>query len=87
MCTDVYVYMCMYICMYIRYKNIRTKVVKCCSNIGFNRQVLTKKVVPKYANIKIPYTSPATNITHKKIQTIRLKFKDEINFLYRMDQN
>ena len=59
---------------------IRTKVTKCCANIYFNWQYLTNKVVPKYANMKIPYTSPATNITQEKIQTIRLK--DEIKFLY-----
>ena len=58
--------------------------MKCCENIYFNRQCLIKKVVPKYANIKIPYTSPATNITQKKIQTIRLK--DEIKFLYKKDK-
>jgi len=45
------------------HENIITKVMKCCANIYFNRQCLIKKVVPKYANIKIPHTSPATNIT------------------------
>jgi len=59
--------------------------MKCCENIYFNRQCLIKKVVPKYANIKIPYTFPATNSTQKKkIQTIRLK--DEIKFLYKKDK-
>jgi hypothetical protein len=47
-----------------RYKNI-TKVMKCCANSYFNRQRLFKKVVPKYADIKILYTSPTTNITQK----------------------
>ena len=32
-----------------------------------------KNVIPKYANIEIPYTSPASNITQKEKQTIRLK--------------
>jgi U3 small nucleolar ribonucleoprotein component len=63
------------------YKNVRTKVMKFCANIYFNRQCLIKKIIPKYANIKIPYLSPATNITQKKIHTIRLK--DEIKFLYK----
>jgi predicted RNase H-like nuclease (RuvC/YqgF family) len=62
------------------YKNLRTKVMKCCANIYFTRQCLIKKVIPKYAKIKIPYTSPATNITQKKTQIMRLK--DEIKFLY-----
>jgi len=55
--------------------------MKCCSNTYCNRQCLIKKLVPKYANIKISYTSSATNITQKKLQTIRLK--DEIKFLYK----
>jgi hypothetical protein len=48
--------------------------------VNSNRQCLLKKTIPKYANIKIPYTFHATNITQKKIHTIRLK--DEIEFLY-----
>ena len=63
------------------YKNVRIKVMKCCASIYINRQYLIKKVIPKYANINIPYTPPASNITQKKIQTIRLK--DEIKFLYK----
>jgi len=31
------------------YKNLRTKVMKCCANIYFNRQCLNKKVIPEYA--------------------------------------
>ena len=57
----------------------------CCANIYFNPQYCIKKVIPKYANINIPYTSPTTNITQKKIQTIRLK--DEIKFLYKQKEN
>jgi len=62
------------------YKNLRNKVMKCCANIYFNPQCLIKKVIPNYAKTKILYTSPATNITQKKVQTIRIK--DEIKFLY-----
>ena len=47
------------------YENIRTNVMKCCANIYFNRQCLIKKVVPKYANINIPYTSPNTKSLKK----------------------
>jgi len=59
------------------YKNIRIKVMKCCTNIYFNRQCLIKKVVPKYANIhvNIPYTSPTTNITQKRYKQSDLKMK------------
>jgi hypothetical protein len=38
-------------------------------------------VIPKYANIKIAHTSPATNITPKKTHITRIK--DEIKFLYK----
>jgi len=33
------------------YKNLRTKVMKCCANIYFNWQCLDKKMIPKYGNI------------------------------------
>jgi hypothetical protein len=51
--------------------------MKCCANIYFNRQCLIKKVIPNYAKLKIlyTYTSPATNITQMKVQTIRKKTK------------
>jgi len=54
--------------------------MKCCANIYFNRQCLIKQVISNYAKIKILYTSPATNITQKTVQAIRIK--DEIKFLY-----
>ena len=37
-----------------QYKNIGTKGIKCCTNVYFNGQCLTKKVIPNYADIKIP---------------------------------
>ena len=63
-----------------QYRYIRIKVLKCCAIIYFNRQCLIKKITPKYADIKIPYMSPATYVTQDKIQSTRLK--DEIKFLY-----
>ena len=50
------------------YKNLRAKVMKRYDNIYFNRQCLIKKVTPKYANIRIPPTFPAANITRKKMR-------------------
>jgi len=61
------------------YKNLKAEVQRCCSNIYFNRQCLKLGLIPKYAQIKIPYISPATIVTQKKIQTTRLK--EEIKFL------
>jgi hypothetical protein len=34
------------------YKNTRSKLLKCCANIYFNRQCIAKKVIPKYASIR-----------------------------------
>jgi len=52
-------------CIY-SYKNLREKVQRCCANIYFNRQCLKLGVIPKYAQIKVPYTSPASKTTQKK---------------------
>jgi len=63
-----------------QYKSIRTKILKCNADIFFNRQCLTKNIVPKYANTKVPITSKAPHTTQKRICSIRIK--DEIKFLY-----
>ena len=33
------------------FKNLKTKVMKCCANIDFYRHYLTKKVIPNYSTI------------------------------------
>jgi hypothetical protein len=63
-----------------QYKNVRTKILKCCADISFNRKCLTNKVVPNYAKIKVPATSPASLVTQNKIHITRIK--DEIKFLH-----
>ena len=68
-----------------QYKNLKVKVLKCCADIFFNRQCLTKKIIPNYANIKVPVTYPTSRITQNKIHNIRLK--DEIKFLHRKKKN
>jgi len=62
------------------YKNLREKVQRCCANMYFNQQCLQLGVIPKYARIKIPFTSPASVTTQRKSQILRVK--DEIKFLY-----
>ena len=62
------------------YKNIREKVQRCCASIYFNQQCLHLRVTPKYANIRVPLKSPASTITRKKSQVLRIK--TEIKFLY-----
>jgi len=49
-------------CIYL-YKNLRAKVQRCCADIYFNRQCTKQGGIPKYAHIKVPYTSPASKIT------------------------
>jgi hypothetical protein len=63
-----------------QYKNIRNKVLKCCANIYFNKQFLNNKIIPSYANIKLPDTSPAARKSQRKIHDMRIK--DEIRSLY-----
>jgi hypothetical protein len=61
------------------YKNLRTKIIKCCAHIYCNKPCLIKNFTSKYANIWIPYTSTAANNTQKEVQIILLK--DEIKYL------
>ena len=63
------------------YKNIRSKLLKYCAKIYFNKQCLVKKVIPKYGNLKFINTSPVSQVTTKKAQVIRTK--DEIKFLFK----
>jgi hypothetical protein len=58
------------------YKNIRSKLLKCCANIYFNKQSLVKKVIPKDADLQFKNNSPASQVTSKKAQIMRIK--DEI---------
>jgi hypothetical protein len=62
-------------------KNLRSKLLKCCANIYFNRQCLHKKIIPKYVNIKVANTSPAAQTTMKNVQLTRIK--EEIRMLYK----
>ena len=67
-----------------QYKNTRIKVLKCCTNIYFNKQCLNKRNVPSYANIKLPNTSPAARTTQRRVHSMRIR--DEIRFLYKKKQ-
>jgi hypothetical protein len=66
------------------YKNMKTQLMKCCANIYFNKQCLKLHVIPKYAQIKFPRSSPTSISTQQKTQVMRIK--DEIRFLYRKKQ-
>ena len=55
------------------YMKLEIKVRKCNAGIYFNKQCLAKKVVPNYANIKVPNTSPAALKTQNKAQITQKK--------------
>ena len=63
------------------YKNRRFKLLKSCTNIYFNKQCLSKTVIPSYANIKFQETSPVAQFVSKKAQTTHIK--DEIRFSFK----
>jgi len=67
-------------CSIYHYKKLKIKVLKYNANIFFNKQCLTKKIIPNYANIKVPIPSPATYKTQNKAQITQIK--QEIKFLY-----
>jgi hypothetical protein len=62
-----------------QYKKIRNKILKYCVTIYFNRQFLENNLIPKYAKIKIPNTSPASTFTKHKVAKLWLKYE---TFLY-----
>ena len=47
---------------------------------GGGKTSLKLGVIPKYAQIKVPYTSPASKVTQRKVQLSRVK--EEIKYLY-----
>jgi len=64
-------------CIYL-YKNLRIKIQRCCANIYFNQPCLKQGVIPKYAQIKVPNTSPASMTAQKKMQISRIR--EEIKY-------
>jgi len=62
------------------YENLKRKLYNCNANIYFNRQCSRKQLIPNYAKIKIPNTSPAARFTQR--QTHKLRIQDEIKYLY-----
>jgi len=63
------------------YKNTRSKLLKCCANIYFNKQCLAKKVIPSYANIKFQDTSPLAQRPEDDLIKVETRRPDNILFL------
>jgi len=63
------------------HENLKRKLYKCNANIYFNQQCLKKQLIPTYAKIKVPNTSPAHKYTERKIPNLRIK--DEIEYLHK----
>jgi len=64
-----------------RFRNLRTKIAKCSANIHFNHQCLKCNITLKYAQIKIPNTSPASQRATLKAGVLRIK--EELKFLHK----
>jgi hypothetical protein len=60
-----------------QYKKLKIEVLKCNADIFFNRQCVSKKIIPNNANMKVPVTSPAA---HKTTKSRPSKLKMKSNF-------
>jgi len=49
-----------------KFANIKRKLCHCNTNIYFNEECLHHNIIPKYAKVKIPKTSTASNYPQKK---------------------
>ena len=67
-----------------QYENIKRKLLFCNAGIYFNQQCVHKKLIPRYARIKMPSYTPAAKATAVKAQTMRVR--EEIKFLYMKKQ-
>jgi hypothetical protein len=67
-----------------RYENLKRKLYNCNASIYVNEQCLKRRLIPSYARIKTPNTSPAHRDTQQKIPNMRIK--DEIRYLHSKKQ-
>ena len=58
---------------FFQYRTTRIKVLKCCANIYFNKECINKKIVPRYADIKLLNTSTAARNTQNKVHNMRIR--------------
>jgi hypothetical protein len=63
------------------YKNIKGKLLKCNSNIYFNRQCISKIIIPKFYHAKIPNSLPGAKFKIFKAKK-KKRIKDKLKFLY-----
>ena len=66
------------------YENTKRKLYRCNTSIYFNKQCLRRRLIPAYAKVKIPNTSPAAKFTQHKSQLLRIK--DELKYLHMKKQ-
>ena len=67
-----------------RFEGLKRRLYNCNASIYFNQQCLKKQIIPIYAKIKIPNTSPAHKYTQHKIPFPRIR--DEIKYLHSKKQ-
>ena len=63
-----------------KYEDLKRKLYHCNAHIYFNKQCTKKHLIPNYAKVKVPNTSPAAKFTLHKAQLMRVK--DELKFLH-----
>jgi hypothetical protein len=64
---------------FYRYRNTRSKLYSCDTDIFFNQECVRENLVPNYINTKLLNNTKISNKTYIEIQVVRIK--DEIEFL------
>ena len=59
-----------------QYENLTRKIYNCNANTFANQRCLRNNIIPNFAKIKVPNTSPASKFTQHKTSITRIK--DEI---------
>ena len=52
--------------LFYLYKNLKSKISKCCASIYCNKQWLKHNLTPNYSKIRTPQTSPSATHTRQK---------------------
>jgi len=62
-----------------KYEDLKGKIYNCNANVYFNKKYLRKNIIPNFAKIKIPNTSPASQFTQGNEVVLDYKFVYFVN--------